>query len=158
MNTKIKKIRETFGYTQEEFSKKLHLSRNFISQLESGTRKPSQRTISDIINLGINKDWLCGNDVECSMFTEDIQIDENADLIAKYADPNSAIGKAYIKLLRVYDQYPEEKRPIVNDFIEKLIEEFEKNKRNGSGFSRSVSCLLFFHYPSYNRIYSYQLM
>ena len=44
MNNRIRKIRKSLGMTQEEFSNALGLSRNFISQIESGTKNPSNRT------------------------------------------------------------------------------------------------------------------
>lgn len=59
MNERIKKIRKKFDMTQEEFSSKIGLSRNFIAQIETGAKKPSDRTISDICReFNINEDWL----------------------------------------------------------------------------------------------------
>ena len=48
MNERIKELRSRLGLTQEEFSSKIGLSRNFIAQIETGTKKPSERTIFDI--------------------------------------------------------------------------------------------------------------
>lgn len=59
MNKRIKKLRKEAGITQEEFSSKIGLSRNFIAQIESGTKNPSERTISDICReFRVNEDWL----------------------------------------------------------------------------------------------------
>lgn len=45
--------------TQTEFASKLTLSQNFIAQVESGKKNPSDRTISDICRIfGINEDWI----------------------------------------------------------------------------------------------------
>lgn len=45
--------------TQEEFSKQIGLSRNFIAQVEIGTKVPSDRTITDICReYNVNEDWL----------------------------------------------------------------------------------------------------
>lgn len=45
--------------TQEEFSKRIGLSRNFIAQVEIGTKTPSDRTISDICReFNVNEEWL----------------------------------------------------------------------------------------------------
>lgn len=59
MNERIKKIRKIFDMTQAEFSSKIGLSRNFIAQIETGTKMPSDRTISDICReFSINENWL----------------------------------------------------------------------------------------------------
>ena len=38
---RVKKLRESQGYTQEQFSEKIHVSRNYLSKLEIGLRQPS---------------------------------------------------------------------------------------------------------------------
>lgn len=38
---RVKKLRESQGYTQEQFSEKIHASRNYLSKLEIGLRQPS---------------------------------------------------------------------------------------------------------------------
>ena len=59
MNERIKKIRKSLNMTQEEFSKQIGLSRNFIAQVEIGTKTPSDRTISDICReFNVNEKWL----------------------------------------------------------------------------------------------------
>lgn len=59
MNKRIKEIRKMLDMTQAEFSSKIGLSRNFIAQIETGAKMPSDRTISDICReFNINKDWL----------------------------------------------------------------------------------------------------
>lgn len=59
MNEKIKMLRKELNLTQEEFSTKIGLSRNFIAQIETGTKKPSDRTISDICReFNVNEEWL----------------------------------------------------------------------------------------------------
>lgn len=59
MNERIKEIRKTFDMTQAEFSSKIGLSRNFIAQIETGAKMPSDRTISDICReFGVSENWL----------------------------------------------------------------------------------------------------
>lgn len=59
MNERLKQIRLDAGLTQEELSSKIGLSRNFIAQMETGKKKPSDRTIKDICReLNINEKWL----------------------------------------------------------------------------------------------------
>ena len=59
MISRIIKIRESEGLSQEKFAEKLGLSRNFINQVENGKKNISDRTISDICRkFGINEHWL----------------------------------------------------------------------------------------------------
>ncbi len=59
MNERIKSLRKSLSMTQEEFSKRIGLSRNFIAQVEIGTKTPSGRTISDICReFNANEEWL----------------------------------------------------------------------------------------------------
>ena len=59
MDERIKILRKKLDITQEEFSYKIGLSRNFIAQIESGTKTPSDRTISDICRIfSVNESWI----------------------------------------------------------------------------------------------------
>lgn len=59
MNERIKTLRKNLEMTQDEFSSKIGLSRNFIAQIETGAKSPSDRTIKDICReFNINEDWL----------------------------------------------------------------------------------------------------
>lgn len=90
MNERIKELRSRLGLTQEEFSSKIGLSRNFIAQIETGTKKPSERTIFDICEkFNVNQDWLRNGNGE--MFVElskDEQISAMLGEIQRLGDEN----------------------------------------------------------------------
>ena len=59
VNTRIIELRKSLNLTQDEFAKKIGLSRNFIWMIEKGDRTPSDRTISDICRtFGVDEIWL----------------------------------------------------------------------------------------------------
>lgn len=59
MNERIALVRKSLGLTQEKFAEQIGLSRNFMWMIESGTRVPSDRTISDICReFNVNETWL----------------------------------------------------------------------------------------------------
>lgn len=59
MKTRIATLRKSLNLTQDEFAKKLSLSRNYIWMIEKGERVPPDRTISDICRIfDIQEDWL----------------------------------------------------------------------------------------------------
>ena len=59
MNERIKKILEELGLKRVDFANRLHISQPFASELCSGAKSPSERTISDICReFGVNELWL----------------------------------------------------------------------------------------------------
>jgi transcriptional regulator with XRE-family HTH domain len=59
LNERIKTLRKELKMTQDAFASKIGLSRNFIAQIEIGTKVPSARTISDICReFDVNENWL----------------------------------------------------------------------------------------------------
>lgn len=59
MHNRICLLIKSLGITQMAFSSQLNVSRAFISQICSGSRIPSDRTISDICReFDVNEEWL----------------------------------------------------------------------------------------------------
>ena len=90
VNERIKELRSRLGLTQEEFSSKIGLSRNFIAQIETGTKKPSDRTIFDICEkFNVNEDWLrTGNGEMFVELSKDEQISAMLGEIQRLGDEN----------------------------------------------------------------------
>lgn len=59
LGKRIKEVRKSKGLTQEQFSGKIGLSRNYVARIEIGERLPSNRTIKDICReFGVDELWL----------------------------------------------------------------------------------------------------
>lgn len=59
MNERISAIIEASGIKKTVFADRLNVSQAFVSQLCSGVKQPSDRTIADICReFNINEDWL----------------------------------------------------------------------------------------------------
>jgi transcriptional regulator with XRE-family HTH domain len=59
LKDRVVKIRKDAKLTQQKFADSLHLSRNFICQLEKGVYKASDRTIIEICKkYNVDKHWL----------------------------------------------------------------------------------------------------
>lgn len=70
MEERIKELRKALGKTQKDFADSLELSRNFIAQVETGAKTPSERTLKDICReFKVNYDWLVNGTGE--MFQDD---------------------------------------------------------------------------------------
>lgn len=90
MNERIKVLRKSLNMTQEEFSKKIGLSRNFIAQVETGAKTPSDRTVSDICReFNVNEEWIrCGIGEMFVVKTRDEQISEAIGEIENLGEDN----------------------------------------------------------------------
>lgn len=85
MIDRIRILRKTLGFTQQEFADKIGLSRNFIAQLETGSKAPSDRTILDICKeFSVNEVWLrTGSGDMFLQENKDTQISQMLDEVIK---------------------------------------------------------------------------
>lgn len=97
MNERIKLLRKSLGLTQDDFANKVGLSRNFIAQIEIGTKQPSDRTISDICRVfAINEQWLrtgegqmhlnLTKNQEIAQFLNDVMEEDDTDFKKKFVN------------------------------------------------------------------------
>ncbi len=101
MNERIKELRKSLNMTQSEFSAKIGLSRNFIAQIETGTKVPSDRTISDICReFKINEEWL--RDGKGPMYKE--RDGSFTELLSDLDDSDDDFIKSIIKIYMDLDE------------------------------------------------------
>ena len=121
MNERIKSLRKSLSMTQEEFSKRIGLSRNFIAQVEIGTKTPSDRTISDICReFNANEEWLRTGNGE--MFIPKSKEQLFSELLgeAVKADENDFKRRLFLALSKLDDSGWEN--------LEKLIDSIAKKE------------------------------
>ena len=86
MNNRIKLIRKRADLSQDEFGKKIGITKSSVSLLESGKNNPSDQTIKLLCSeFGVNEDWLrTGAGGEENMYIpEDMMFLKNAGKLAK---------------------------------------------------------------------------
>lgn len=82
MKDRVLKVRKEAGLNQEDFAKKINLTKNYISLIETGNRVPSDRTISDICReFHVNEEWLRNGTGE--MFVPQSREDEIENTVRK---------------------------------------------------------------------------
>lgn len=118
MNLRIKKLRKKLNMTQEEFSSKIGLSRNFIAQIESGAKKPSDRTISSICReFNVNETWL-----RSGIGDMNVSIKNNAiSTISEIIDKNNPLYNSISKIMISYQQLDADSRSVIDHLIDVLI-------------------------------------
>lgn len=126
MKDRILQVRKDQGFTQDEFAKRINLSKNFVWMIEKGERVPSDRTIRDICReFDINERWLrTGNgdmhtppDDEWSKIAERL-LEDTDDKTIKFA-------KAF---LEVYFKLDAKNREAIGIFAEELINNLKEKE------------------------------
>ncbi|MBE5980374.1 MAG: helix-turn-helix transcriptional regulator [Paenibacillaceae bacterium] len=121
MNDRIKLIRKNKGLSQEEFGKRLSVTKASISRIEAGINNPSDQTIKLICSeFNVNEDWLrTGAGGEENMFiSEDMQYFQN---VGKLAQEKNEFKKFYLNMMMgLPDEYW--------DYIYKEFKKFEEQK------------------------------
>ena len=111
LNERISYIIESLGMKKTAFAERLNVSQAFVSQLCSGAKQPSERTLLDICReFRINYLWLTEGKGDMFTSTPESVVDELAEdfklddidkkIIEKYlelSDSQRAVIKEYIK-------------------------------------------------------------
>ena len=122
---RIKKLRKDLNLTQEDFAKKIKISRSNLANIESGQVKVTDRVIWEIVEkFSVSFDWLKTGEGEMYVQTTDSEIDK---LCKKIGLDN--LGKAF---LIAYADLPEADRAAIKNYIISVAdsvsyEEFRKD-------------------------------
>lgn len=102
MKSRIAQIRKQFNLSQEEFGKKLNMSRNYIWMIEKGERVPADRTIKDICReFGCNEVWLRTGDGD--PFQEETRQETIMRFATQTVKGSDEFKKAFVSMLAKLD-------------------------------------------------------
>lgn len=120
MKDRILKIRKEAELSQEEFAKRLKLTKNYISLIETGKRVPSDRTISDICReFNINEKWI--------RYGEE-PIRKNAKLSAYLSDIASGNDDFIKDLIEVYMELDPTSKEALKEIAKGMVEKIKGRK------------------------------
>nr|UVN04778.1 MAG: helix-turn-helix domain protein [Bacteriophage sp.] len=115
---RIIEIRKEENLSQEEFGKKIGLSRSIIGCYEKNIRNVSDRTIRDICsNFNVNEDWLRTGNGDKEAIPKDIH-DLTKVLSEISLSDNIQLHKITSKLLNLDEKY----LVLIENLIDALIE------------------------------------
>jgi len=98
VNERIRAIIEAKKIKKAEFAKKLNISQPFVSELCSGTKSPSDRTIADICReFDVNEAWLRTGEGE--MFIEKSRTDEISAFVGDILKGEPDFRQKFISVL-----------------------------------------------------------
>lgn len=123
LNERISAIIEAKGIKKTAFAEKLNVSQAFVSQLCSGIKQPSDRTIADICReFNVNETWLRTGEGE--MFVQRSRDEELASFfgdVLKGEDPDFRR-----RLLAVMSRMTTEQWEMLEEMALKLVEEMKR--------------------------------
>jgi transcriptional regulator with XRE-family HTH domain len=124
MNTRISFVRKNAKLNQQEFAAKIGLTKNFISLLETGDRKPSDRTISDICReFGVDRVWL-----ETGAGEPFRPVDRDEQIAAILSRAIAGNTTARDRLIRAFSQLPDEMFEQAEKILEEIVANLQKEK------------------------------
>lgn len=117
---RVLQIRKENKMTQDDFAKKIKLSKNFVWMLEKGERVPSDRTISDICReFSISEEWLkTGNG---DMYI--IPIEEDALIISELIEKDSPVYDLVKSIIKIYKDLDAKSQEVLEKFCVDLADE-----------------------------------
>ena len=122
LNNRISQVIDTLGLKKTVFAEKLNVSQAFVSQMCSGVKQPSDRTIADICRtFDVNEEWLRTGEGE--MF---VQKTRDEELAAFFGDVLSGQPDFRRRFISVLSRLNEDEWKLLEDMATKLVEEVQK--------------------------------
>lgn len=126
INDRIVELIETLGLKKSQFAEKLSVSQPYISQLCSGVRTPSDRTISDICReFNIRREWLETGEGPMRLPEPDEDLDYINILMENCDSPFKDLIRA---ILVSYDRSTPTAQKAISDYIDQILSELDKRK------------------------------
>lgn len=125
MNERIRALIKALKIKQAEFAQRLGVSRPFVSELCSGAKNPSDRTITDICReFGVNEHWLRTGEGE--MFSRLSREEEIAKFMTTVIrDPDSEFQRRFLETMAKLE--PAQWK-LMEQMLDNLISQREKKE------------------------------
>lgn len=120
LKDRIVKIRKDANLTQDEFAKKVGLTRNYVSMVENGNRTFADRTISDICRIfSANENWVLTGEGEPYMPPTDERAEYISDLLEGKDDE---FCEMVMQIVKTYSDLDEKSKIVLRNFAKKLAD------------------------------------
>lgn len=122
LNHRISQVIDTLGIKKTAFAEKLNVSQAFVSQMCSGVKQPSDRTIADICRtFDVNEAWLRTG--EGDMF---IQKTRDEQLSAFFGDILSGQPDFRRRFISALSRLSADEWELLESMANKLLDEMQK--------------------------------
>lgn len=124
MKDRISEVIRICHISKTEFAKRLNVSQAFVSQMCSGSAKPSPRTISDICReFGVDRIWL-----ETGAGEPFRPVDRNEQIAAILGKAIAGNATARDRLIRAFSQLPDEMFDQAERILLEIVANLQKEK------------------------------
>lgn len=121
INDRIVELLDNLGLKKSQFAEKLSVSQPYVSQLCSGVRTPSDRTISDICReFNVRREWLETGEGPMRLPEPEEDLEIINDLLTDTASPTADLIR---NIWRTYRQLPPDHQKILDNFITTLLKQ-----------------------------------
>lgn len=123
MNNRIVQLRKSREWTQDEFAEKMGISKNYVSLIENGKKKPSDRLISDICReFNVNEKWL--RDGIGDM--HDIPDDEVASVVSELLEEDNPFYELIVGIMKTYQGLDSKSQELLRNLGKQLLDNLKK--------------------------------
>ncbi len=123
MNNRIVQLRKSREWTQDEFAEKMGISKNYVSLIENGKKKPSDRLISDICReFNVNEKWL--RDGIGDMY--DIPDDEVASVVSELLEEDNPFYELIVGIMKTYQGLDSKSQELLKNLGKQLLDNLKK--------------------------------
>lgn len=125
---RLRELRKTLKLTQEEFGKRLGVTKTAISRLESEDRNLTEQMVLSICReFNVNEDWLRTGEGEMFMLIP--EDDEIASLVYDLLDPKgNDFYTIVLATIQAFDQLSPNSQKVVQELCGNIIENLKKKK------------------------------
>ena len=133
MNERIKRIREYYKLTQDEFGKRIGSARNTIANYESGNRSPSNSVVLSICReFNINESWLRSGEGE--MFKErspSVEVGYYVEELLEYDGNGNPFYDMIIEMMKKYSELDDKSKTVIREYFRGVADGMHKEKQEG---------------------------
>lgn len=128
MNERLKAIRSQIKLNQEEFGKKLSLTKFAISNYENGKTNIPDRVVNDICReFDVNERWLRTGEGEMfEQLTDQQKIMKHTAMLLK--DTDSIVAGAIKNFIITYEQLDDTSKKVLEDVALRYLENMKKGQ------------------------------
>jgi len=137
LTSRLRLLRQMKNWTQEEFGRKLNVSKVTVSSYESGVRTPDAKTLIKIADLfDVSVDYLLGRtDGKNEGYTSEVLVSEDEkELLERFRNLSENDAKVLLQLARVLErrgQISDELSPVTQIITEQGKHEPENGTIHG---------------------------
>lgn len=131
MNERIARLIELLGIKKVDFANAIGVSQPFVSELCSGAKSPSDRTVSDICRVfNVNEDWLRRGDESNGIFK---QVPPDTQLSRIFSEIQLSEDDTIKAIIRTYWGLSDSDKAVIRRMVQGLADQIKNDQGKDPG-------------------------